>query len=99
MICWSGCHPPQLCSAEFKSGGKRGVTPRRGVRVAEGARLESVLGGNSNVGSYPTLSAISLRFSYKQRGGLVDASYADADAWNQSWGTFGGVESRMPHRL
>jgi GIY-YIG catalytic domain len=27
--------------------------------VAEGARLESVFGGNSNVGSNPTLSAIS----------------------------------------
>ena len=33
------------------------VKPRRGVRVAEGARLESVFGGNPNVGSNPTLSA------------------------------------------
>src|SRR5216117_3433061 len=32
--------------------------PRRGVRVAEGARLESVCGGNLTVGSNPTLSAI-----------------------------------------
>jgi hypothetical protein len=30
---------------------------RRGGRVAEGARLESVFRGNSNVGSNPTLSA------------------------------------------
>ena len=34
--------------------------PWRGVRVAEGARLESVFGGNSNVGSNPTLSATPL---------------------------------------
>src|SRR5208282_2622713 len=33
--------------------------PRRGVRVVEGARLESVCWGNSTVGSNPTLSAIS----------------------------------------
>ena len=32
--------------------------PRRGGRVVEGARLESVFRGNSNVGSNPTLSAI-----------------------------------------
>ena len=32
---------------------------RRDVRVVEGARLESVCGGNSTVGSNPTLSAIS----------------------------------------
>src|SRR6476660_1090179 len=31
---------------------------RRDGRVAEGARLESVFRGNSNVGSNPTLSAI-----------------------------------------
>ncbi len=31
---------------------------RRGVRVAEGARLESVCGGNSTAGSNPALSAI-----------------------------------------
>jgi hypothetical protein len=30
---------------------------RRDGRVAEGARLESVFRGNSNVGSNPTLSA------------------------------------------
>src|SRR5438445_9555879 len=33
---------------------------RRDGRVAEGARLESVFRGNSNVGSNPTLSAILL---------------------------------------
>jgi hypothetical protein len=45
---------------------------RRDGRVAEGARLESVFRGNSNVGSNPTLSAIqsaaqriSLRFGAK----------------------------------
>ena len=32
---------------------------RRDGRVAEGARLESVFRGNSNVGSNPTLSAKS----------------------------------------
>ena len=35
------------------------ATLRRDGRVAEGARLESVFRGNSNVGSNPTLSAIS----------------------------------------
>src|SRR5712692_11421184 len=33
-------------------------TTRRGVRVAEGARLESVFSRNRDVGSNPTLSAI-----------------------------------------
>ena len=33
---------------------------RRDGRVAEGARLESVFRGNSNVGSNPTLSATTL---------------------------------------
>jgi hypothetical protein len=32
--------------------------------VAEGARLESVFRGNSNVGSNPTLSAITQRPPY-----------------------------------
>jgi hypothetical protein len=35
---------------------------RRDGRVAEGARLESVFRGNSNVGSNPTLSAILKAF-------------------------------------
>ena len=35
-----------------------GVRPRRGVRVAEGARLESVFTSNRDVGSNPTLSAM-----------------------------------------
>ncbi len=34
------------------------VVTRRGVRVAEGARLESVFTRNRNVGSNPTLSAM-----------------------------------------
>ena len=42
-----------------------GVQPRRGVRVAEGARLESVFGGNPNVGSNPTLSAIPIKLKKK----------------------------------
>src|SRR4051794_2529993 len=36
---------------------------RRDGRVVEGARLESVFRGNSNVGSNPTLSAIILSIS------------------------------------
>jgi hypothetical protein len=36
---------------------------RRDGRVAEGARLESVFRGNSNVGSNPTLSAILLKLN------------------------------------
>ena len=35
------------------------MTAWRGVRVAEGARLESVFARNRNVGSNPTLSASS----------------------------------------
>ena len=35
---------------------------RRGGRVVEGARLESVYTGNRIVGSNPTLSAINLSF-------------------------------------
>jgi integrase len=41
--------------------------PRRGVRVVEGARLESVCWGNSTVGSNPTLSAISNTFPHTLR--------------------------------
>ena len=37
---------------------------RRDGRVAEGARLESVFRGNSNVGSNPTLSASPCIFLY-----------------------------------
>jgi hypothetical protein len=57
MLYWSGCHESQLCSGEFNPECQCGAKPRRGVRVAEGARLESVFGGNLNVGSNPTLSA------------------------------------------
>ena len=38
---------------------------RRDGRVAEGARLESVFRGNSNVGSNPTLSAIQSELQRK----------------------------------
>jgi hypothetical protein len=37
------------------------VHPWRGVRVVEGARLESECRGNPTVGSNPTLSAIYLK--------------------------------------
>ena len=39
------------------------IVRRRDGRVAEGARLESVFRGNSNVGSNPTLSASSFAFT------------------------------------
>jgi hypothetical protein len=39
--------------------------PRRDGRVVEGARLESVFRGNSNVGSNPTLSAILFSIRYR----------------------------------
>ena len=40
---------------------------RRDGRVAEGARLESVFRGNSNVGSNPTLSASLFSIVYEHR--------------------------------
>ncbi len=40
--------------------------PRRDGRVVEGARLESVFRGNSNVGSNPTLSAILESILYRR---------------------------------
>src|SRR6478609_8133706 len=49
---------------------------RRDGRVAEGARLESVFRGNSNVGSNPTLSAILLT----RVNTALSASYVDACA-------------------
>src|SRR5579859_5234329 len=45
---------PEICLYNDSSPNLR----RRDGRVAEGARLESVFRGNSNVGSNPTLSAI-----------------------------------------
>jgi hypothetical protein len=65
MLYWSGCRDSKLCSGDFSPECKRGAKPRRGVRVAEGARLESVFGGNLNVGSNPTLSAIVLSLNIK----------------------------------
>ena len=46
-------HPPMLRYGTVRELACRG----RDGRVAEGARLESVFRGNSNVGSNPTLSA------------------------------------------
>jgi hypothetical protein len=43
---------------------RRAQVLRRDGRVAEGARLESVFRGNSNVGSNPTLSASSFVLLY-----------------------------------
>ena len=40
----------------------------RGVRVAEGARLESVFTRNRNVGSNPTLSAMIFLSTYDKNG-------------------------------
>src|SRR5258708_16745544 len=51
-----------------------GKAVRRGGRVAEGARLESVFTGNRNVGSNPTPSAILLRADALRsfsEGGLI----------------------------
>ena len=45
---------------------KRLAPLRRDGRVVEGARLESVFRGNSNVGSNPTLSARILRINNLQ---------------------------------
>ncbi len=42
---------------EAQKSRSRCILRRRDGRVAEGARLESVFRGNSNVGSNPTLSA------------------------------------------
>ncbi len=49
-------HPPMLRYGRVRELACRG----RDGRVAEGARLESVFRGNSNVGSNPTLSAMFL---------------------------------------
>src|SRR5690349_106772 len=45
------------CTARARRLLARSFLKRRDGRVAEGARLESVFRGNSNVGSNPTLSA------------------------------------------
>jgi hypothetical protein len=44
---------------------EQSTNPRRDGRVVEGARLESVFRGNSNVGSNPTLSAMRLAGAVK----------------------------------
>ena len=53
-------HDPRLVRSYGKSRSFPSESSRRDGRVAEGARLESVFRGNSNVGSNPTLSAIFL---------------------------------------
>jgi hypothetical protein len=45
---------------------KKAAAAWRDGRVAEGARLESVFRGNSNVGSNPTLSAIMESITYNK---------------------------------
>ena len=57
MIYWSRCREFARWSGSVASGCARGAKPWRGVRVAEGARLESVFTSNRDVGSNPTLSA------------------------------------------
>src|ERR1035438_5848010 len=75
---------------------RRYATPGRDGRVVEGARLESVFRGNSNVGSNPTLSAspsglesTSSHPAYrsveaKKKGGL--AEWLKAHAWKACLG-------------
>jgi hypothetical protein len=58
MLYWLGCREPELRSGGLAPRCRCGVKPWRGVRVAEGARLESVFTSNRDVGSNPTLSAI-----------------------------------------
>ena len=63
---------------------------RRGGRVVEGARLESVFTGNRNAGSNPALSAInfheiSARRAQRLRNGRADFQVKDrAGACNHS---------------
>ena len=54
-----------LCCERFRKKPPQ-VHLRRDGRVVEGARLESVFRGNSNVGSNPTLSASLLSMTYEQ---------------------------------
>ena len=49
-------HRPCVLTA-LERAPRKSLNRRRDGRVAEGARLESVFRGNSNVGSNPTLSA------------------------------------------
>ena len=52
----------------FRPSGRTNPPPRRGVRVVEGARLESVYTGNCIAGSNPALSA---KTPENQRNALV----------------------------
>ena len=67
MLYWSGCGASEMLSGRIDPGSNRGVKSRRGVRVAEGARLESVFTSNRDVGSNPTLSASLLYFGFCAR--------------------------------
>jgi hypothetical protein len=62
--------------------------------VAEGARLESVFRGNSNVGSNPTLSA-SFYFVFKH---LSDA-LTSTDVHSARHGLFYDPPMSLPHRV
>jgi hypothetical protein len=60
---------------------RRAQVLRRDGRVAEGARLESVFRGNSNVGSNPTLSAIAFVIWHLCRGDITtDIKLEDHEA-------------------
>jgi hypothetical protein len=63
---------------------------RRDGRVAEGARLESVFRGNSNVGSNPTLSASS-KYSAEHR--LPSAVFNTSESLLLVW-----TQPLEPHR-
>ncbi len=65
---------------------------RRDGRVAEGARLESVFRGNSNVGSNPTLSAMIYKLLQKKHLATLVAcvsfelkSFRSGSGLGQSW--------------
>src|ERR1017187_8715018 len=57
------CPKPRWESPCYPGRGFEADPNRRDGRVVEGARLESVFRGNSNVGSNPTLSAIRNRLT------------------------------------
>jgi hypothetical protein len=52
--------------------------------VAEGARLESVFRGNSNVGSNPTLSAIMKSITYKNYAIVAAIAYPGHEVCNST---------------
>ena len=58
---------------------------RRDGRAAEGARLESVFRGNSNVGSNPTLSATYIIKDLHTENDFLGAIWGNR-AWTMAWG-------------